>query len=390
MASGVPDAGPAAKSDSSVPRKTGGRRKLVRPRGKRGGIKNRKGAHAKKIALYHTLEKQIARTSDATERKKLLAQQEQLGGLAAYQDQSTTGSDKLRGGESAKWCVKVLRELVDPQASANTGAKDKTKATTKAATKLSVLDVGAIAGTSYAKWKSWIDATYIDLNPRAPHVHQSDFFSWPTDNAYNLVGLSLVINFVGDLRQRGNMLLHAHNYLVPGGYVYLVLPLACVTNSRYLTHEHLREILDAAGYNIVRQEDSKKLTRWLLQQKATLPKRPADPARPHWDGRVFKKKELIAEKLISEHLVAVFSKSYCPYCRRAKDLIQALNIESSKVGIIELDKDSNGPAIQNYLLEKTGQRTVPNIFINGKHLGGSDDLSNAQSTGELSKLLASL
>lgn len=86
----------------------------------------------------------------------------------------------------------------------------------------------------------------------------------------------------------------------------------------------------------------------------------------------------------------MFSKSYCPYCNRAKDLISSLNIEASKVGVIELDKENDGPAIQNYLLEKTGQRTVPNIFIKGKHLGGSDALSNAQATGELSKLLASL
>lgn len=78
------------------------------------------------------------------------------------------------------------------------------------------------------------------------------------------------------------MLLHAHNYLVPGGFVYLVLPLACVCNSRYMTHAHLREILSSAGYGVVRQEDSKRLTRWLLRQEF-----------PGWDGRVFKKKELV-------------------------------------------------------------------------------------------------
>lgn len=95
-------------------------------------------------------------------------------------------------------------------------------------------------------------------------------------------------------------------------------------------------------------------------------------------------------KLISENVIAVFSKTYCPYCNRAKDLIKTLNVEASKVGVIELDKVGDGPAIQLYLLEKTGQRTVPNIFIKGKHIGGSDALSNAQATGELSKLLTSL
>ena len=140
--------------------------------------------------------------------------------------------------------------------------------------RLKVLDVGAIAGTSYAKWQSWIDATYIDLNPQAAHVHQSDFLSWPIGEKYSVVGLSLVINFVGDLGQRGAhlltgaMLFHAHNYLAPLGYVYPVLRLACVSNSRYLTRAHLREIVDSAGYDVVRQEDSRKLTRWLLRHKS--------------------------------------------------------------------------------------------------------------------------
>ena len=95
----------------------------------------------------------------------------------------------------------------------------------------------------------------------------------------------------------------------------------------------------------------------------------------------------IAEKLISEKLVAVFSKSYCPYCQRAKGVIQSLSLDQNRVGILELDQMAEGPAVQDYLLEKTGQRTVPNIFINGKHLGGSDDLIKAQSSGELNKLL---
>lgn len=47
----------------------------------------------------------------------------------------------------------------------------------------------------------------------------------------------------------------------------------------------------------------------------------------------------------------------------------------------------NGSAIQQYLLEKTGQRTVPNIFINQKHLGGCDSLVAAKSNGSLKSLL---
>lgn len=55
--------------------------------------------------------------------------------------------------------------------------------------------------------------------------------------------------------------------------------------------------------------------------------------------------------------------------------------------VMELDKENNGSAIQQYLAEKTGQRTVPNIFINEQHIGGCDDLLSAKANGSLKKLL---
>ncbi|PWN48493.1 putative GRX1-glutaredoxin [Violaceomyces palustris] len=96
----------------------------------------------------------------------------------------------------------------------------------------------------------------------------------------------------------------------------------------------------------------------------------------------------VAEKLISEHLVTIFSKTYCPYCTKAKGVIGSLGLDSSKVGLIELDTREDGGEIQSYLAEKTGQRTVPNIFINGNHLGGCDDILKAQASGNLQKLIS--
>ena len=51
---------------------------------------------------------------------------------------------------------------------------------------------------------------------------------------------------------------------------------------------------------------------------------------------------------------------------------------------------SEGGEVQAYLAQKTGQRTVPNIFVKGQHLGGCDDLMRASQSGELNKLVASL
>jgi glutaredoxin 3 len=49
--------------------------------------------------------------------------------------------------------------------------------------------------------------------------------------------------------------------------------------------------------------------------------------------------------------------------------------------------EDQGAQIQNYLLEKTGQRTVPNIFIGHKHIGGADAVAALHEQGELVKLL---
>ena len=53
----------------------------------------------------------------------------------------------------------------------------------------------------------------------------------------------------------------------------------------------------------------------------------------------------------------------------------------------ELDEIDDGEAIQAELLRVTGQRTVPNVFISGKHLGGNDDTQRAAASGELQKML---
>ncbi|GJJ78961.1 glutaredoxin 3 [Entomortierella parvispora] len=93
------------------------------------------------------------------------------------------------------------------------------------------------------------------------------------------------------------------------------------------------------------------------------------------------------DAIIAENAVVVFSKSYCPYCTKAKNLLAQLGV---KAYIIELDNEETGAAIQAYLLELTGQRTVPNIFISQKHIGGCDDLFKLEKSGELKTLIAKI
>ncbi|KAI7885600.1 glutaredoxin [Lichtheimia hyalospora FSU 10163] len=77
---------------------------------------------------------------------------------------------------------------------------------------------------------------------------------------------------------------------------------------------------------------------------------------------------------IADNRVVVFSKTWCPFSQKAKKLFDDSNIPYH---LIELDKQHNGADIQQALADLTGQKTVPNIFINNTHIGGYIDLRKA-------------
>lgn len=67
--------------------------------------------------------------------------------------------------------------------------------------------------------------------------------------------------------------------------------------------------------------------------------------------------------------VVIYTTPTCPYCIRAKELLRNKNIEYKEVDL------SNNPSLRKQLIEKTGQKTVPQIFINDKFIGGYTELS---------------
>ncbi|KAK7063284.1 thioredoxin reductase [Halocaridina rubra] len=93
--------------------------------------------------------------------------------------------------------------------------------------------------------------------------------------------------------------------------------------------------------------------------------------------------DIVAQN-IQENKVMMFSKSYCPFCLKVKDLFKSLNVAYTT---LELDLMENGPEIQEALVEKSGLRTVPNVFVNGEHLGGADKVFETQKNGELMPLI---
>ncbi|CAN1179680.1 GRXC1 [Linum perenne] len=91
-----------------------------------------------------------------------------------------------------------------------------------------------------------------------------------------------------------------------------------------------------------------------------------------------------AKEIAASAPVVVFSKTYCGFCTRVKQLLIQLG---AAFKVIELDKESDGDEIQGALLKWTGQRTVPNVFIGGKHIGGCDATLAMHQKGELLPLL---
>ncbi|XP_031090509.1 glutaredoxin [Ipomoea triloba] len=91
-----------------------------------------------------------------------------------------------------------------------------------------------------------------------------------------------------------------------------------------------------------------------------------------------------AKEIVSSHPAVVFSKTYCGYCTRVKNLLNQLG---AAYKLIELDQENDGDAIQQALLEWTGQRTVPNVFIGGKHVGGCDKTLEKHQQGQLVPML---
>ena len=82
--------------------------------------------------------------------------------------------------------------------------------------------------------------------------------------------------------------------------------------------------------------------------------------------------------------VKMYTTQVCPYCIRAKNLLKQRGVEA----IEEIRVDLN-PAERQTMMEITGRRTVPQIFIGDTHVGGCDDLIDLDQRGGLMPLLQS-
>ncbi|WVO15284.1 hypothetical protein L204_102940 [Cryptococcus depauperatus] len=187
--------------------------------------------------------------------KKILA----LGGLDAYQRASTLGQSKQRGGDTSKVLVTWLWEM---------GLLEST------GSRLRMLEIGALRPDNFDSQNKYIDNCPIDLHSQHPDIVEQDFFERPLPNSddegFDIISCSLVLNFVEDPSKRGRMLQLMHSHLKPGrsSLLFLVLPLPCVSNSRYLTPSLFIKLMEVIGFELVKEQRKKgaKLGYWLWRR----------------------------------------------------------------------------------------------------------------------------
>lgn len=81
--------------------------------------------------------------------------------------------------------------------------------------------------------------------------------------------------------------------------------------------------------------------------------------------------------------ILMYATAVCPYCVRAEQLLRRKGV--SEIEKVRIDLD---PARRDEMIEKTGRRTVPQIYIGETHVGGCDDLHELDRQGRLDALLA--
>ncbi|OTA66759.1 hypothetical protein K449DRAFT_239575 [Hypoxylon sp. EC38] len=196
-----------------------------------------------------------------------------LGGIEKYQQASLQGQRLDRGGDSSY----ILMEWLRPMGSGFFSPSGGT---------LKMLEVGALSTTNACSKSGFFDMERIDLNSQSDGIKQQDFMKRPLpkdDNErFDIISLSLVLNFVPDAIGRGAMLLRTLDFLKQPDTtrpselrdlfpsLFMVLPAPCVTNSRYMNESHMESIMSTLGYVKARSKITQKLVYYLWVRKSAI------------------------------------------------------------------------------------------------------------------------
>ncbi|KAI6897635.1 hypothetical protein D0867_09713 [Hortaea werneckii] len=241
------------------------------------------------IRTHHQLNKELAKAEalgdheGATDLKKRI---EAFGGLESYQQASIQGQAKDRGGDSSV----ILMEWLKPIATSGQANPSK----------LRLLEVGALSTKNACSKSGIFDIERIDLNSQAEGIKQQDLMERPLPSSdserFDIISLSLVLNYVPDAEGRGEMLRRTYQFLrtetgtAPENKetafptLFLVLPAPCIFTSRYMNEERLTCVMASLGYVLLRFKHTHKLmyTLWQLRDEPapedqSFPKKEVNP-----------------------------------------------------------------------------------------------------------------
>ncbi|KZF21327.1 hypothetical protein L228DRAFT_212832 [Xylona heveae TC161] len=220
------------------------------------------------IRSHHQLHKALAQAKargDHAKAKSLQLEIDSHGGLESYQQASIKGQSSERGGDTSRLLMEWLRTLDFP----NVTVHDKQK--------MRLLEVGALSANNACSRSSLFDVTRIDLHSQSAEILQQDFMKRPLprneNEMFDIISLSLVLNYVPEAAGRGDMLRRTCQFLRPSSKsadssapfpcLFLVVPAPCVTNSRYLNESKLSDVMGALGYTMIKKKISPKLAYYL-------------------------------------------------------------------------------------------------------------------------------
>ena len=221
------------------------------------------------IRRHHVLRKQLKVAevkNDRTTQERLQFELNDAGGLERYQEASAEGQSTDRGGDSSKILVQWLKDA----GITNHQLKNTSEP-------LRMLEVGSLQIQNACSRSKIFEIERTDLYSRHALIKEEDFLQRPAPShgqlqstGFDVVSLSLVLNFVENavdrgimLRKAGQILRVCHEDRQPYSEyfpcLFLVLPAQCIQNSRYLDADLLRTLMDHLGFQCVREKQSAKL-----------------------------------------------------------------------------------------------------------------------------------
>ena len=219
------------------------------------------------VRTHHNLRKQLDAATSVNDGQAVAELQGKIAaavGLKQYQRASEQGQSADRGGDSSKILVDWFTETGNARNSP-----------------MRLLEVGALRVDNACSRSGFFEIERIDLRSQHPLIKEQDFMKRSTPKTsdlpaegFDIISLSLVVNFVSNAQQRGDMLRRAGCFLRQGPgeeanatkllpAIFLVLPAPCVMNSRYLDEGRLEAIMASLGYRMGRRKLASKLIYYL-------------------------------------------------------------------------------------------------------------------------------